>query len=134
MPIQKAKDDLYRKVFLKNPAEGLEQTDDPAARPIEDFIPADEQEDWAQFIEELTGQATYAIRKRFKNGEVAKTPILCLIAKDEEEALAAFTAANYYWEFPESAKFVAERITQRPKGCDVMSAEQLINQGPYVAE
>jgi hypothetical protein len=36
-----------------DPAEGLDMDDDPDARPIEDFLPEDEREEWEQRLKEL---------------------------------------------------------------------------------
>ncbi len=38
---------------LSNPAEGLDQFDDPRFRPVEEFMPEDEREEWLQYLEYL---------------------------------------------------------------------------------
>lgn len=49
-------DDLsvkFPNVFLKNPTEGLDLKDDPNAKPIEDFMPEDEKQEWKDYVKEL---------------------------------------------------------------------------------
>ena len=46
-------DRLMAVAGLNNPSRGLQLAEDPDFRPIEDFIPADEREEWEQRLKEL---------------------------------------------------------------------------------
>ncbi len=43
----------------QDPAEGLEQEDDPAFKPVEDFMPDDERAEWQAYIKQLESEGNY---------------------------------------------------------------------------
>lgn len=59
-PLKDLYQDLVRKdltaLLSTDPTDGLEQADDPDARPIEDFLPEDELEAWKQRLRDLGHQ------------------------------------------------------------------------------
>jgi len=71
--------------------------------------------------------AIYAVFRSMRSGKLTKKPIVCFEAEDERRARRAFGVGRYWGGFSESTSFVTKQIDAVPKGCNLVSAQDVID-------